>query len=365
MSTGISPNVNAAVVNGARPVLSNAPASFRTADLSKYKLSHKSRPMLAREADSVYWMSRYIERAEHMARMLRIKMAMLADSGDLEESLVEGLWRSIPQVARLGDDVPLPANAPDAPLPVRIAAYMTFNPANPNSLINCLTRARENARSVRETISTEMWEEINAIYWSLRAEEAQRRFEESPDAYLSSVLSMSMLFQGMADQTMRHDQRWQFTQLGKYVERIDFTCRAISHHWTLLTAAESEMDQPLLNIHWMGLLRTCCSIEAYRKTNLGELDGLRVTSFLTLERNFPRAIRYAVAGAYEAISAIRAESDAGKGDAAERILGRLDAQLEYAEVSELLAEGVPQYLGRIEYAIFEVAQALQKGYFLH
>lgn len=339
------------------------PSTLRLADLSKYTITRPPRPMLAREADSVYWMSRYVERAEHIARLLRIKMNLLADSGDLGEELVEQLWRSVPQIVRLAEDPP--ASAGDGPLSQRIAYFMTLDPANPNSMVSCITHARENARGVRETISAEMWEEINAIYWSMRSGDARRRFDESPDEFLAGVLTASMLFQGLTDQTMRHDQRWQFTQLGKHLERIDFTCRAVSSHWQILTAAEDELDLPLRNIHWMGLLRTCCSIEAYRKANLGELDGLRVASFLTLERNFPRSIRYSVCNAFDAIRAVREESDAKKGDAPERILGRLDAQLEYAEVGEMVHEGVPQYLGKVEAAVGDVALALQKGYFLH
>lgn len=340
--------------------MSTPQGPFRVADLSKYTITRPPRPMLAREADSVYWMSRYVERAEHIARLLRVKMNLLADSGDMDEALVEQLWRCVPAICRLGDDLP-----DDGPLASRVAALMTFHPDNPNSLVNCVTRARENARSVRETVSNEMWEELNSLYWSFHAGDARKRFDESPDDFLRSVLTASMLFQGLSDQTMRHDQRWQFVQLGKYVERIDFTCRVVSHHWTILTAAEDELDAPLRNIHWMGLLRTCCSIEAYRKTHLAELDGLRVAAFLTLERNFPRSIRYAVEHACESIRAVRGESEARKGDAAARVLGRLDAQLEYAEISEIVAEGVPTYMGRIESAIAEVALSLQRGYFLH
>lgn len=335
-------------------------APIAAADLSKYTITRPPRPMLAREADSVYWMSRYMERAEHIARLLRVKMSLMTDSGDLDETVVEELWRSVPQISRMKGEL-----SGDGSLAARVAWGVTFDMRNSNSLVSCITRARENARSIRETISAEMWEEINSIYWSMNSEDAKRRFDDSPDAFLAGVLTASMLFQGLADQTMRHDQRWQFTQLGKYIERIDFTCRAVSQHWQILTAAEDDLDLPLRNIHWMGLLRTCCSIEAYRKSHMGELDGLRVASFLTLEKNFPRTIRYAVAGAHEAITAVRDESDAKKADAPQRILGRLDAQLEYAEVGEMVAEGVPQYLGKIEMGIAEVALALQKGYFLH
>lgn len=338
----------------------NAP-TLHILDLSKYDVTRPPRPMLAREADSVYWMSRYVERAEHIARLMRVKLNLLADSGDVEDALLDSLWQSVPRVFRLGDVTGVDPSG----MAAKVAGMMTFSEENSNSLISCLTRARENARGVRETISAEMWEEINSAYWYIQSDDARTRFEESPDAFLKHVMTSSMLFQGLTDQTLRHDQRWHFIQLGKQLERIDYTCRVVAVHWQILTAAEDDLDTPIWNIHWMGLLRACCSLEAYRKANLGELDGIRVSAFLTLEKNFPRSVLNAVKCAYQSIVAVSGESDARKAGAAQKILGRLDAQLEYAEVGELMNEGVPQYLGKIESAVGDVALALQRGYFLH
>lgn len=343
--------------------MSTGPASFRVADLSKYSLTRPPRPMLAREADAVYWMSRYVERAEHVARLLRVKLSLLADSGDLDDTLVDQLWRCVPQVFRCSDE--MLGQGSLSTLAARVASLMTFSEVNSNSLLACVTRARENARGIRETISSEMWETLNSIYWTMHAEDARARFDDSSDDFLNTIISSSMLFQGLADQTLRHDQRWQFIQLGKYIERVDFTCRVTGCHWQILTRVEDDLDLPLRNIHWMGLLRSCCSIEAYRKANLGELDGLRVISFIALEDAFPRSIRYSVLQAYKAITAVADESDARKADTPQRLLGRLSAQLEYAEVSEILNEGVPNYLNKVESSIADVALSLQRGYFLH
>lgn len=343
--------------------MSSGPSSFRVADLSKFTLTRPPRPMLAREADSVYWMSRYVERAEHVARLLRVKLSLLTDAGDLDDALVDRLWRCLPMIFRCPDEALGDGSLPT--LAGRVAACSTFSEANPNSILAVVTRARENARGVRETISAEMWETLNSLYWAMHADDARQRFEESPDAFLTNILSASMLFQGLADQTLRHDQRWHFIQLGKYIERIDYTCRVAASHWSILTAVEETLELPLRNIHWMGLLRSCCSIEAYRKAHLGEIDGLRVISFITLEDAFPRSIRYAIAEAYQAITAVADESDARKADTPQRLLGRLSAQLEYAELSEIVNEGVPAYLNKVESAIAEVALSLQRGYFLH
>lgn len=319
-----------------------------------------SRPMLAREADAMYWMSRYVERAEHVARLLLVNTNLLMDVGDLAPKLEERQWQSILTILHLPD-----LSKGDEPIAPRIAQHLTFNPENPNSLVSCLTRARENARSIRESISAEMWENLNTLYWSLRGDEGLQRFEESPDALYRSVMTASSLFQGLTDQTLAHDQRWQFTQLAKYLERIDVTCRVIETKFNVLGASDATTETAIRNIHWMAVLRSCCSIEAYRRNFPGDLDPMKVAAFLILEKRFPRSIRYSVCSAHAAIAAIRSGVNLNSTDAAERVLGRLDAQLEYAEVGEILSDGLPVYLQRIQSAIADAAIAVQKAYFLH
>jgi uncharacterized alpha-E superfamily protein len=210
-----------------------------------------------------------------------------------------------------------------------------------------------------------MWENLNTLYWSIHGEDAPAKFEESPDDYYRVITTGSMLFQGLTDHTMPHDQRWLFTQVAKYFERIDVTCRVIRKKFEILHAAEAALENPIRNIQWMAVLRSCCSIEAYRRNYLGDMDPTRVAGFLILERDFPRTIRFSVAMARRAIADIRAGINPMGIDHAERIIGRLEAQLEYAEVGEIFAEGLPQYLQRIENSIAEAALAVQKAYFLH
>jgi uncharacterized alpha-E superfamily protein len=328
----------------------------------KFSQHQASRPLLARDADSMYWLSRYIERAEHVARLLLVNSNLLVDVGDLAPDLQERQWLSVPTIMRSNlPTQPARGSHHDGVIP----RYMTFERDNPNSLITCVSRARENARGVRENISSEMWECVNTLYWSIRADDAPTRFEESPDIFYRQLMNGSMLFQGLTDQTLDHDQRWLFTQLGKYLERIDVSCGIIETKYGILMSAEQRLEGALKNIHWMAVLRSCCSLEAYRRQYVGDMDPLRVASFLILERSYPRSLRSAVAMAHEAIAAIRSEVNPLAIDPAERILGRLDAQLEYAEMSEILSDGLPAYLQRIRNQIAETAMAVQKSYFLH
>jgi uncharacterized alpha-E superfamily protein len=340
---------------------SSASVTFRTLGIpAAMALALKpERPMLSRDADAMYWLARYVERAEHIARLLLVNSNLLIDVGDLAPALQARQWQSLLTIFHL----PELAEGPD--LPQRVGQHLTFNLENPSSILNCLTHARENARGIRENISAEMWENLNTLYWSLRSDDTPGRFDESPDDLYRSVMGGSMLFQGLTDQTLPHDQRWLFTQLAKFLERTDVTCRVIQTKYEILKSNEQMFDSTLRNLHLMAVLRSCCSIEAYRRNYVGDMDPTRVAGFLILERSFPRSIRFTVTGALAAITAIRAGARGNVIDPAERILGRLDAQLEYSELSEILSEGIPVYLQRIQTAVHEAAVAVQQSYFMH
>jgi uncharacterized alpha-E superfamily protein len=324
-------------------------------------LNRPARPMLSRDADSIYWMSRYVERSEHVARLLLVNANLLIDVGDLAPRMQNRLWQNILTVLRLPW---LEENADDL-IGADVQRSLTFDADNPNSLLSCLSRARENARGIRENIYTEMWESLNTLYWSIRSDEAVARFEESSDGFWRGLMTSSMLFQGLTDQTMAHDQRWHFTQLAKHFERADVTCRVIQTKHETLSSSETMNESSLRNLNWMSVLRSCCSIECYRRRHLGDMDPLNVAAFLLLEKSFPRSVRFCVHSACEAIRQIRAGTNAAVVDAAERVLGRLDAQLEYAELDEILAQGLPNYLEEIQSALADAAMAVQKAYFLH
>jgi uncharacterized alpha-E superfamily protein len=317
--------------------------------------------MLSRVADAIYWMSRYVERAEHVARLLLVNTNLLVDVGDLAPALEERQWQSVLTIMHLNT---LPVDE-TSPIASQISKYMMFDRENPNSIYNCISRARDNARGIREHISAEMWEELNTLYWFIRSDEAVARFDDSPEEMYRQVMTGSMLFEGLTDQTLAHDQRWQFAQLAKYLERIDVTARVIETKFVILRGAEATLETPLKNIHWMAVLRSCCSIEHYRRMFVGDMDPLNVAAFLILQRNFPRSIRYCVARAHDAIAGIRSDTNPTLIDPGERILGRLDTHLEYAELEEILIEGLPAYLQKIQASINDTALAVQKTYFLH
>ncbi|QOV91423.1 alpha-E domain-containing protein [Humisphaera borealis] len=326
----------------------------------KFRSHRASRPMLARDADSMYWMSRYVERSEHVARLLLVNSNLLMDVGELAPTLEQKQWQGLLQILRLDPELP----QGESSLSSRVGMFLTFGHDNPNSILNCVTRARENARAIRDNISAEMWESINTLYWSLKSDDARAHLEESPEEFYRHIMTGSMLFQGLTDQTLAHDQGWRFTQLGKYLERADITCRVIETRFHILRSADGVIAGALRNIYWMAVLRSCCAIEFYRRQHVGDMDPIKVASFLILEPNFPRSIRFSVQQSYRAMSAIRAEVNPLAIDPAERVLGRLNADLEYAEANEIMDEGLPNYLLRIQNDLAEAAIAMQKNYFM-
>ncbi len=320
-----------------------------------------ARPMLARDADSIFWMGRYVERAEHVARLLRVHLMLLTDVGDLTPVLEHQMWLTILSTMRL------PGGEPEGEGPIsgRIARYMTFDQSNPSSIVSCIAKARENARAIRESITSEMWECLNGIYWAVTSDEAQARFEESPDEFFFQIMNGSMLFQGLTDGTLAHDQRWHFTRIAKYLERIDVTARVIEARFDVLSQMGAQLDQPIRNIHLMGVLRSCCSLEAYRRQHMADLDASRIAEFLILQSDFPRSIRFCVEQLHQAIAGVRISNGHHVPSQPERIIGRLGAQLEYASAEEILDEGLTSYLAKIEKITNEGSVALQKAYFLY
>lgn len=325
-----------------------------------FDMERTPRPILSRDADSAYWMARYVERAENLARLLLVSVETFVDLKDLDTTLLDRQWQSICRVMH----VDTPARGPAESLSHAIPHYMTFRDDVPGSLVASLTRARENARGIREGISSDMWEHLNALYWSIRADDAPARFTDTPAQFLHSLLTRCMTFHGLTDQTLPHDQRWHFTQLGRYFERITFTCRVMSE--TIESLAPLPPDAPLRNVRRITTLRACNSLEAYRRAYPGELSPTTVAGFLLLDPTFPRCVRHCVAAARHSAAAIRAEARPRTTDPAERLLGRLQAYLDYADPSDVLPlTDLPSTLSHVTHQIGQAALEVQNSYFLH
>ncbi|HEY2511381.1 MAG TPA: alpha-E domain-containing protein [Polyangiaceae bacterium] len=291
--------------------------------------------MLSRVAEAVYWMSRYIERAENVARFVDVSLHLSLDLPFADA----GQWAAL--VATAGDEEIFREKHGDADRE-KVLDFLTFDRDYPSSVIAALREARDNARAARDVISSEMWEQINKAYLMV-SEAARTRVLDSPHAFYSAVKQASHLFVGATDLTMTHNSSWHFARLGRLLERADKTSRILDVKSFLLAPATADGGHLFDETQWAALLRSASAFEMYRKRH-GLIDPVHVTDFLMFEREFPRSILFCLTKAARSLKTICGTGDSAQGTHAERALGRLHAQFEYAVTRDVLDQGVHEYI---------------------
>jgi len=290
-------------------------------------------------------MGRYLERAEHVARVLEVTRAVLIDihevDPDTAKSQLQGALAAL--------------SLPDAP-----TEKLLFDQSEPTSLVCNISRARENARQVREVISSEMWEHLNQVYWSIHEVHAKGVHESQLSAALGGVVSASFQWDGVVDGTLARDTGWLFLKLGKFVERLDGTSKLINVRAEGPPkggAASSEA------VHWLALLRSLCSAEAYKKIHPQRVDRKMVLDFLIFDSSFPRSVRYAAEAAADFAKRC-AEIHGQRGKGVERAFGKLSSELEYADLEKVEGSGTSEFLQELLVDLGEATGLLQRSYFL-
>jgi uncharacterized alpha-E superfamily protein len=304
--------------------------------------------MLSRVADSLYWTSRYLERAEHTARLLDVNLNQMLDTA----TPVAGRWDRVRQSLH----APLPAGigADDA---YRIAEYLTFDSAVSASILSCISAARDNAHQVRERISSEMWEQLNRLYLRVRQISANRFLGLEPTEFFKEVKEGSHLFQGITDSTMNHDEGWQFIQVGRYLERADATTTLLDTYFRDFQRPNSIVD----DLEWVALLKSCTSFEAYCKVYTANVLPERVAEFLLLNAGSPRSIRFSADRVHDAIQAISGAAGMRAVGRAQRLAGRLRAELDYGQVDEIMSD-MHSYLEGIQRLCVQVHTAVHQAF---
>jgi len=231
----------------------------------------EDRPLLSRVAESVYWMARYIERAENVARFIGVNLHLQLD---LEGDTVNQ-WESL--VDTSGDAAVFRERYGEA-TQSSVLQFLVFDQENPNSIYSCLRSGRENARSVRETISSEMWEQINTMYLRMQAQKSDLDFENVPEFFRDLRFSCH-LFQGITDTTMTHSEPWHFLRMGRKLERADKSSRMLDVKYFMLLPSLSDVNTPIDDIHWSAVLKSVSGFEMYRK-KYGRLVPRDIVAFL-------------------------------------------------------------------------------------
>ncbi|MFM8415494.1 MAG: alpha-E domain-containing protein [Planctomycetota bacterium] len=333
--------------------------------------------MLSRVADSVYWMNRQIERAENVARSVETALDLA-----LEGTISHGrLWTAL--VSTFGDQEVFQARHGAADQ-ASVISFLAFDTTNPNSIAACLHAARENARTVRDMISSAMWEEINKAH--LEVQSAARRYGGwlHPREFLEDVKRASQLITGVADATMSHGEAWHFGRLGRLVERADKTSRVLDVETFFLQPAAGgppadqaapESLRPERNglagepaagdaVRWSAVLESASALEMYRK-QYGAVSRRNVAEFLIFDRFFPRAMHFCLMKAEESLLAITGGSKGSYTNPAEQQLGRLRAKLDYGAIDEVLAGagGLHGFLDGFQTRLNRASDAIHETFF--
>jgi len=306
--------------------------------------------LLSRVADALYWISRYLERAEHTARVTDVVVDLgLGRATTLDDDAIGRLYGS------LGLE---PAESQEQLGPLADAAF--FDIAHRNSVAACVTAARENARQVREEISSDMWEQLNELYLRLRQIREDTGWTGRTHYLSRSVIEGIHLFQGITDATMQHGEGWQFLQAGRFLERAASTASLLD----LFLSDQTEPGRPaaLDQAEWVGLLRSCSALEAYCRHYTAVVRPERVAEFLLLSAEFPRSVRFAAASLESSLLAISKSSGRRAGGRADRLAGRLHASLDYGQVDEILNDDPHGYLAGISRQCTLVHAALTQTY---
>jgi uncharacterized alpha-E superfamily protein len=309
--------------------------------------------MLARVADSIYWMSRYVERAENVARFIEVNLNLMLDLpvGSAQQ------WH--PLVETTGDAEEFAKRYGKA-TQNNVIRFLTFDQENVNSILSSLRAARENARSVREIISSEMWEQLNQFY--LMVNSAKTAIQTDPQDLFASVRMAGHLFAGVTDATMTHNECWNFCRLGRMLERADKTSRILDVKYFLLLPTAADVGTTVDDIQWAAVLRSASAFEMYRKTH-GRIAPDRIVEFLLLDSEFPRAIQYCLMRARESVHALSGTPAGVFRYPVERLLGELCSELAYARVDSIIAAGLHEHLDRLQTKMNELGNGIAETFF--
>lgn len=297
--------------------------------------------MLSRIAEALYWVGRYTERAEDTARLLDVAhRASLEGRGGDDAAGRESIVAILGGTLTARDDV--------------LRGY-AIDRTRPESIATCVREARESARTVREAVTSEMWEALNTWHLALTATGYGDLEGAGAHRFFSSMKERAFLFAGTADGTMLREEGWDWLTTGRYVERVVFTCRVLGARSGLLHIEEGARATAAETFGWTVLLRSLSAYEAYRKTYRSVVEPRRVAEFLLLDPDFPRSALYSARHVERSVASVMA----GREDsAARRTAGRLRSELEYRQVGEVLAEGVAPFVGRVNAACADVHDGL-------
>ncbi|MFT7231847.1 MAG: putative alpha-E superfamily protein [Cyclobacteriaceae bacterium] len=311
--------------------------------------------MLSRVANSLFWLGRYTERAENYARFIDVNFNL---SLDLPPGLKEQ-WE--PLVTTTGDREAYLKLYSDFSRE-NVIKFLAFDDKNPNCIYSCISIARENARIIRDSISKETWEVLNELYYYVGSLKKSRVWKkEDPKDYFKQIKYKLQLLNGIAYDTTPRTQWWYFSKMGQFLERADKTSRILDVKYHFLLPSVEEVGSPLDFLHWTALLKSVSGFNAYRKF-YGQIKASSIVEYLVLNRYFPRSVLFCLIEVEKCLHEI-SESKTGFSNPAEKAIGNLRADLEYADINDVFGLGLHEYLDNLQVRVDEISDAIFHQYF--
>lgn len=312
--------------------------------------------MLSRVANSIYWLGRYLERAENYARFLDVNFNLMLDlPPDLKAQ-----WE--PLVYATGDQELYLAHH-KAFERKKVVYFLAFDLNNPNSIASSINFARENARVIRENLTKETWEKLNGLYHFVQRKAQKKEWDkDDPRQFFSDVKDQILLIYGLAESTVARNDVWYFRQLGLYLERADKTSRIVDVKYHFLLPSPNWIGTPLDFLHWTALLKSVTAFNTYRKL-YGNIEPSKVVEFLLLNNYFPRSVFYSIREAENCLKKISGNEGSGFYNSSEKAIGELRSKLEFTDVEEIIRFGLHEYIDSLQVKINSISEKINENYF--
>ncbi len=309
--------------------------------------------MLSRVAQSLYWMQRYRERAENTARLVVVNLNLIIDAPG-EEGVQ---WH--PVVAATGD-LELFKELHGEPTEKKVLYFLTFDLRNPNSIFNCIQKSRENARSIRPIITSEMWQELNSAYLHIQKMASSCKDKSPGYEFYESIRKSCQLFTGITDTTLSHNEAWHFARLGNLLERADQTSRILDVKYYMLLPSAEHVGSVYDDIQWSALLKSAGALEMYRRLN-HSIHHASVAEFLILNRQFPRAIYSCLSRAEESMR--RLLEDQTDYNQPYGLIAGLCDDFSKMKIYDIIKTGMHEFLDNIQSRVISINDSIDAAFF--
>ena len=314
--------------------------------------------MLSRIADSLFWINRYMVRAEETARILDVNYYMVLEEA---QQLYKLRWGPLIEIAGERERFTQLYRETNAQT---VFEFLAFREDNPNSIVQCVARARENARTIRERISREMWEDLNGLYHAVMNFDAEAEILAGPHRFCNVIRYGAHRFSGVTDSTLPHDEGWHFLKIGASLERAEMRARIVDVQYHNLVELSSDVGMAD-NHQWVAVLKSVGAYEAYRRHYQTRVEPKQVAELLILHPQHPQSIRFAMTELQAALRAISGTGPGAYANEAERLTGKLLENLRYASIDEIFEQGLHQYLLGVQRTCRAIGGHVARTYFYY